>query len=65
MMLQMSQFVLSQDKTGMIPGAKMNFIMAGALFNNMIDEMKIVVKVRKEVNDEYDRQLREVQHNGK
>lgn len=65
MMLQMSQLVLSQDKTGMIPGAKMNFIMAGALFNNMIAEMKIVVKARKEVNDEYDRQLREVQNNGK
>lgn len=64
MMIQMASLVLTSNKTKSIPGAKMNVIMTGSLFKNMVAEMAIVVKARHEVNKEYDNQLKEVQNHG-
>lgn len=60
-MIQMSSLIIGQQyqkKKGMIPGAKLNVIMTGALLKNMTQEMAVVVKARHEVNSEYDKRLK-------
>lgn len=60
-MIQMSSLIIGQryqKKKGMIPGAKLNVIMTGALLKNMTQEMAVVVKARHEVNSEYDKRLK-------
>lgn len=58
-MIQMSSLIMGQycskNAKGMIPGAKLNAIMTGALLKNMTQEMAVVVKARHEVNAEYDK----------
>lgn len=71
-MIQMSNLILAQNNArankekgilGMIPGAKLNVIMTGALFKNMVQEMGVVVKARHEVNVEYNKQLKKIRSN--
>lgn len=61
-MVQMSSLIIGQyrgkNAKGMIPGAKLNVIMTGALLKNMTQEMAVVVKARHEVNVEYDKRLK-------
>ena len=63
-MIQMSSLIMGQycgkNTKGMIPGAKLNVIMTGALLKNMTQEMAVVVKARHEVNAEYDKRLKEL-----
>lgn len=60
LMVQMSSLIIGKNKgkKGMIPGAKLNAIMAGVLMKNMTHEMAVVVKARHQVNVEYDRRLK-------
>lgn len=65
-MLQMSSMILGEQKVtnqkkGMIPGAKLNVVMTSVLFKNMVQEMTIVVKARHEVNAEYDKQIENIE----
>lgn len=61
-MIQMSSLIIGQyrgkNAKGIIPGAKLNVIMTGALLKNMTQEMAVVVKARHEVNAEYDKRLK-------
>ena len=68
-MIQMSSLLIGEEKKlinpkkgkqAMIPGAKMNMVMASAMLKNMVQEMTVVVKARHEVNVEYDLRLKQL-----
>lgn len=65
--VQMSSMFINNDKhkqsgkkgaPTFVPGAKLNVIMTGVMFKNMIQEMNVITKARKEVNDAYDYELK-------
>lgn len=68
-MIQMSSLIIGKHKAkqsgtkgkmAMIPGAKLNVIMTGVLFKNMVQEMGVVIKARHEVNVGYNKQLKQL-----
>lgn len=72
-MIQMSSMILNQKniikkgkdkgKKAMVPGAKWNVILTGAMMKAMTQEMTEVTKVRKEVNKAYSQKINEVKTN--
>lgn len=67
--LQMSKLVFQDNqrivnkvkgRRPMLAGAKLNTIMTGVMLKNMMTEMKVIVKARKEVNDTYKQQLKKI-----
>ena len=69
-MLQLSSLILAEERfvasstkgnMSMVPGAKLNVIMTGALMKNMVQEMGVVLKERHKVNVEYSERLKETQ----
>lgn len=72
-MIQMSSMILNQKniikkgkdkgKKAMVPGAKWNVILTGAMMKAMTQEMTEVTKVRKEVNKSYSQKINEVKTN--
>ena len=69
-MIQMSSMILNQKgiikkgkdkgKKAMVPGAKWNVILTGAMMKAMTQEMAEVTKVRKEVNKAYSQKIEEM-----
>lgn len=66
-MIQMSAMILNQknivkkkDKKAIVPGAKWNVILTGAMMKAMTQEMVEVTKARKEVNKAYSQKIEEV-----
>ena len=66
-MIQMSAMILNQknivkkkDKKAIVPGAKWNVILTGAMMKAMTQEMVEVTKARKEVNKVYSQKIEEV-----
>lgn len=73
-MIQMSSLILGEQyrmdlhergKGAMIPGAKLNVVMASIMFKNMVQEMAIVVQARNEVNAEYKNRLKSLEGGSK
>lgn len=69
-MIQMSAMILNQknvlkkkDKKAIVPGAKWNVILTGAMMKVMTQEMLEVTKVRNEVNKAYSQKINEVKTN--
>ena len=72
-MIKMSSMILNQKniikkgkdkrKKAMVPGAKWNVILTGAMMKAMTQEMTEVSKVRKEVNKAYSQKINEVKTN--
>lgn len=70
-MIQMSSLIFGEDirkiknpkakgNIAKVPGAKLNVIMTGALFKNMVKEMLVVIKARNEVNLAYDMEIEKI-----
>lgn len=53
----------NKGKKAMVPGAKWNVILTGAMMKAMTQEMTEVTKVRKEVNKAYSQKINEVKTN--
>lgn len=73
-MIQMSSLILGEQhridlhergKGAMIPGAKLNVVMASIMFKNMVQEMATVVQARNEVNAEYKNRLKSLEGGSK
>ena len=70
-MIQMSAMILNQEniikkekgKKAIVPGAKWNVILTGAMMKAMTQEMLEVTKVRNEVNRAYSQKINEVKTN--
>ena len=72
-MIQMSSMILNQKgiikkgknqgKKGMVPGAKWNVILTGAMMKAMTQEMAEVTKVRNEINKKYSEKIKEMNDN--
>lgn len=67
-MIQLSSLIFSEEQfisssergtMPMVPGAKLNVIMTGALMKNMVQEMGVVVKERHKVNMDYSERIKE------
>ena len=72
-MIQMSSMILNQKgiikkgkdqgKKAMVPGAKWNVILTGAMMKAMTQEMAEVTKVRNEINKKYSEKIKEMNDN--
>ena len=69
-MIQMSAMILNQknvlkkkDKKAIVPGAKWNVILTGAMMKAMTQEMAEVTIVRKEVDRAYSQKIEELENN--
>jgi len=52
-----------QGKKAMVPGAKWNVILTGAMMKAMTQEMAEVTKVRNEINKKYSEKIKEMNDN--
>lgn len=69
-MLQMSAMILNKNnvlkkksKKAIVPGAKWNVILTGAMMKAMTQEMAEVTKVRNEINKKYSEKIKEMNDN--